>query len=262
MKDDVSMMNWKRIREGAILLGVCSLLVQAPSALAEGPEPTEEAPSGETLAAEQPQAVPAPSEYRATWFAERVAERPVGSGATSLWSKGHMLRAETVVNGHPVITIVNGDLYYMIDGLNGAGWAVERHPAALELEKKRDRPFGNEGVRMIEQGAEKVREERVMGQRCDVYRLTDNRGQREVWLTQGKPRVPVRLEVYNGVTGRTSVTRYLGWVRDYIQIQDPFFEPDPRYSMVRMSYQEFLERKGAGPEGMLPVLFPELLSGR
>jgi len=69
-----------------------------------------------------------------TWFAERMAERVVGSGATALWAKGTKLRAETVVNGHPVITIVNGNTYYMIDGLNGAGWAVQRHPAALDRE--------------------------------------------------------------------------------------------------------------------------------
>ncbi len=58
------------------------------------------------------------------------------------------------------------------------------------------------------------------------------------------------------------MTRHLGWVRDYIQIPDPFFEPDPRYTMEYMSYQEFQKRKAKGPKGMLPVLFPELLSGR
>jgi len=258
------MMERKTIRVGAMLLGLILLSAPIRLALAEDSPPAAKAP-GAVFEEEAAPAEPAPDpvdEYRATWYAERVAERPVGSGATALWSKGNKLRAETVVNGHPVITIVNENLYYMIDGLNGAGWAVERHPAALELEKKRARPFGNEGERMLEQGAEKVREERVMGQRCDVYRLTDQRGPREVWLTQGEPRVPVRLEVYNRASGRTSVTRYLGWVRDYLRIQEPFFEPDPRYSMEHMSYQEYVKRKAAGPEGMMPVLFPELLSGR
>ncbi len=197
-----------------------------------------------------------------TWFAERIAERVVGSGATALWSKGNKLRAETVVNGHPVITIVNGSTYYMIDGLNGAGWAVQRHPAALDLEKKRPRPFGNEGERMMEEGAEVVRTERVMGVRCDVYRLTDNRGQREVWVTQTDPRVPVRLEIYNRASGKTAVTRYLGWVGGYLTIPAPFFLPDPRYSIEEMSYDKYLDLKMAGPENMMPVLFPELLSGR
>jgi hypothetical protein len=197
-----------------------------------------------------------------TWFTERVAERVVGSGATALWSKGNKLRAETVVNGHPVITIVNGSTYYMIDGLNGAGWAVQRHQAALDLEKKRPRPFGNEGERMMEEGAEVVRTERVMGVRCDVYRLTDNRGQREVWVTQTDPRVPVRLEIYNRASGKTAVTRYLGWVGGHLTIPDPFFLPDPRYSIEEMSYDVYIDRKMAGPENMMPVLFPELLSGR
>lgn len=205
---------------------------------------------------------PEVTEPEVTWFAERLAERPVGSGATALWSKGYKLRAETVINGHPVITIVNGTTYYMIDGLNGAGWAVQRHPAAMDLEKKRPRPFGNEGERMMEEGAEVVRVERVMGARCDVYRLTDRRGQREVWVTQKEPRVPVRLDVYNQKTGVTAVTQYLGWVQGYLTIPDPFFLPDPRYSMEELSYEEYLRRMRGGPQNMMPVLFPELLSGR
>lgn len=237
----------------------------------EGSSAEEEAPAGEvvgggtegTAAVEGlTEKVAEESIVETTWFAERMADRVVGSGATALWSKGTKLRAETVVNGHPVITIVNGNTYYMIDGLNGAGWAVQRHPAALELEKKRPRPFGNEGERMMEEGAEVVRTERVMGVRCDVYRLTDHRGQREVWVTQGNPRVPVRLDVYNRATGETATTRYLGWVGGYLTIPDPFFLPDPRYSMEELSYDQYLDRIMAGPENMMPVLFPELLSGR
>jgi len=225
---------------------------------AELAEPSAQAQQPSESTAES--VVPAVEEV--TWFAERIADRTVGSGATALWSKGTKLRAETVVNGHPVITIVNGSTYYMIDGLNGAGWAVQRHPAALDLEKKRPRPFGNEGERMLEAGAEVVRQDRVMGARCDVLRLTDQRGQREVWLTEGEPRVPLRLEIYSRQSGETATTRYLGWVRGFLTIPDPFFLPDPRYSMVEMSYEEFLKRKRAGPESMMPVLFPELLSGR
>ncbi len=51
-------------------------------------------------------------------------------------------------------------------------------------------------------------------------------------------------------------------MRDYLRIPDPFFEPDPRYRIEKMSYEEYVKRKLRGPKDMMPVLFPELLSGR
>src|SRR4029450_3514507 len=56
-----------------------------------------------------------------TWYAQALARGDAGLNVTHLWSKGASLRAETVVAGHKIVTIVHGDRYYAYDGLTGEG---------------------------------------------------------------------------------------------------------------------------------------------
>ena len=55
-----------------------------------------------------------------TWYAQALARGAAGLNVTHFWSRGSMLRAETVVAGHKIVTIVNGPWYYAYDGLTGA----------------------------------------------------------------------------------------------------------------------------------------------
>ena len=141
-----------------------------------------------------------------TWFAQVIAHSEIGLNVTYFWSKGPMLRAETVVAGHKIVTIVRGDRYYAYDVINQSGISIVRTVAALELDASNRRPFGNELEKLLKQGAEKVREEQVMGRTCDVYRITDRRGRRDVWVTQGETRLPIRVEVWDRKRGTTFAT--------------------------------------------------------
>ena len=69
------------------------------------------------------------------------------------------MRADSVINGIPVVTIVNGPTYYAIDGRSLVGTAIERAPKALANDQKGGRPFLNDGERMIAMGAEKISSE-------------------------------------------------------------------------------------------------------
>ena len=88
------------------------------------------------------------------------------------------MRSESVVGGHRIVTIVNGQWYYAYDAVGMQGIAVQRAPAALAEDRLDRRPFGNHLETLIHQGAERVGTEVVMGQEVDVFRVTDSRGKR------------------------------------------------------------------------------------
>ncbi len=194
-----------------------------------------------------------------TWYAEAFTQSDGIPTERGMWSKGRKFRDQILVAGIPAVTIVNGDTYYAIDELHGVGLAVQRSPKALALDAKGGRPFLDEAARIQADGAEKVRTERVAGRACDVYRITNEDGKREAWLTQDALRLPVRIEVYSRATDTTSLT-YVNWQHG-LEIPDSFFEPDPRVHLERLTWQEYLERLAKGPVGPVPILYTDLLLG-
>jgi len=195
-----------------------------------------------------------------TWFAEAITQSDLGIESSYLWSKGRKLRADTVIAGVPVVTIVNGSTYYAINGRAMVGTAIERSPKALANDAKGGRPFLNDGERMIAMGAEKIGTERIGGRPCEAYRLTDSDGKKTIWMTQDNLRLPVKIELYGRVEGQTATT-IINWSRDF-EVPDAFFEPDPRVTLDRVSYDEYVSRSREKKlPSAVPVLYGDLLHG-
>ena len=196
-----------------------------------------------------------------TWFAQVIAHSEMGLNVTYFWSKGPMMRAETVVAGHKIVTIVRGDRYYAYDVINQRGISIVRMATAIELDAPSRRPFGNELETLVAQGAEKVREESVMGRICDVYRITDRRGRRDVWVTQGNPSLPIRVQVFDRSRGTHYSTEYLNW-QSGLHISDDFFEPDPGMELEDFELEEYYAYSvKKGPAGPVPILYADLIRG-
>ena len=210
-------------------------------------------------AAEPEPARPAPH----TWYAQAVALGDgVGVNITHFWSKGPWLRAETVVAGHRLVTIVRGATYYAYDSLTGEGLAIARQPEAIARQEGKARPFGNQYETLIAQGAEKVREEQLLGRSAGVYRVTDELGKRELWVTEDPERIPLRIRIFERNSGRQRTTDFIDWQSDF-HIPDDFFEPDPRARLEALDYREYLRRSAEeGTVGPVPVLYTPLLFAR
>jgi hypothetical protein len=198
----------------------------------------------------------------ATWYAQALARGQAGLNVTHFWSKGPMLRAETVVAGHRVVTIVKGEWYYAYDALSKRGVAIRRDPAAIERAAQAGRPFGDEYQSLLDQGAELVREEEVLGRKTGVLRVTDDRGQRELWVTLDEERLPLRIEIWDRRSATRRFTDYVNW-QSGLAIPDDFFEPEPRIALERVELEEYFARTlREGPVGPVPVLYARLLSIR
>lgn len=194
-----------------------------------------------------------------TWYAQALAHGAAGLNVTYFWSKGPKLRAETVVAGHKIVTIVSGDWYYAYDGLTGRGLAIRRDPLAVAKDAKLSRPFGNEYESLTEQGAELVRKEDVLGRKAGVFRVTDALGRREAWVTLDQERLPLRVEIYDRRTHERRTTDYLNW-QSHLAIPDAFFQPDSIAKLEKISLEDYLRRTLAqGSVGPVPVLYANLL---
>ena len=195
----------------------------------------------------------------ATWYAQALTRGEAGLNVTHLWSKGASLRAETVVAGHKVVTIVRGDRYYAYDGLTGEGLSIRRDPAVVAADRADERPFAREYDLLVKQGAELVREETLIGRRAGIYRLTDDVGRRELWVTQDELRIPLRVDIFDRQSGAQRTTDYLNWQSD-LAIPDAFFTPDTRAPLREMDYTEYLRRSAQeGTVGPVPVFYTHLL---
>jgi hypothetical protein len=225
-------------------LSLLALVVAAP-AFAQEPAPPPEPPP----------AAPVP-----TWYAQALTSSMIGPTMTFYWSKGRSMRAFTVVQGRPVLTLVHAEWYYVIDQLAGTGLAVQRSARAIADDAKGQRPFAWEADVILSQGAERVRTEDLGGMKAHVYRLTDRVSKREVWIPESGERVPLLVEVFDRGLKQTRRIQYAGWRRD-LEIPDDYFRPDPRVVLERLSYDEYLARAGEGPVGELPVLYGSMLHG-
>src|SRR5690606_27196666 len=177
-----------------------------------------------------------------------VTRGDTGVIVTSLWSSGRNLRAEAVLSGVPIQQLVNGEWYYVIDGVRHTGMAVRRSPKALQqdLANPGARPFGNEGADLEARGAELVREEEVGGRKTKVLRLTDALGRHEVWVTDDESALPIRIDSTDRNSGVHIVTDYVDWLSE-VDLPPAFFEPDPRVQIERLEYDEYVQRAARGP---------------
>ena len=197
-----------------------------------------------------------------SWYAQTLSRSDSGLNVTQMWSLKTQFRAETVARGHKLVTIVRGDTYYVYDELTLTGIAIRRAPAAVAADSRSPRPFGNEAQIMVEEGGEKIREETVVGQRADVYQITDEDGRRVVWVTQDERRLPIRVEVFGRKTGSTRYKEYIDWAVG-IPLTDAFFEPDSDVRLERFELDEYIAKTiDRDPVVAIPILYGELLHGR
>jgi len=197
-----------------------------------------------------------------TWFSQVIAQSETGLNVTYFWSKGAKLHAETVIAGRRITTLVSGNTYYAYDAVGQNGVAITRSPKAIAADARGQRPFGREFENLASQGAERVRDEEVMGRACEVFRLTDQLGRRELWVTKDKLRLPIRVLVYRRDTGRTMTTEFINWLTG-LSIADGFFEPESSIALERLDFDTYLKRSSTGePIGPVPVLYTDLLVGR
>ena len=198
----------------------------------------------------------------ATWHAETLTSSPRGVQVTEYWSKGHdRLRAETVIAGHRFVTIVHGGLYYSVDATEGKGIVVKRDARALEDGRRWNRLVGLEGFVIQEKGGEKVKSEPLAGRLCDVYKQTDSRGRRQVWVQHedAEQMIPLRVEFYNRQAGALIRTDYVQWASG-LELPERLFAPDPRFPIEELSYEAYIQRAANGPP-VVPVLHTNLLHG-
>ena len=195
-----------------------------------------------------------------TWYAEKYAAGDAPVRVEHLWSRGSAFRSDAVIAGHTITTIVRGDQYIIIDQLLGTGVSIGRAPSAAADQAAFTRPFGNELEALVQAGGEFIKVEDFGGNRCDLYRLTNAQGRREVCATKSDPKLPVLLRVWLRQSQRNIEARYLNW-RNGIEIPEAFFVPDPRIQLTPISYEQYVERAAKDLELPAPPLYRELLHG-
>ena len=193
------------------------------------------------------------------WYAERLTSGDTPLTVEYLWSRGPKLRSERVVRGHPIVTLVNGDRYVIYDRITREGISIARSPAAIQQDVGRVRPFANEFKNMMKAGAEKVGVERVASSRCDLYRVTDGVGRREVCVV-GDDRLPIFTRVYVRQRASEVTSQYAEWSRK-VRPPDSFYLPPADIQLEFVSYEEYLERAPKERLGPAPPTHRELLHG-
>ena len=212
--------------------------------------------------AQKPAPPPKPAPGTSTWFVQTLSHSDAGLNVAYFWSKGAKLRTETVIAGRRVTTIVSGNTYYAYDAVAQVGVAVGRSPKAIAQDARGERPFGREFENLVAMGAEPVRDDKVMGRECEVFRLTDAVGRRELCVTKDKHRLPVRVTVYRRDTQSTTTTDFVNWLTG-LAIADTFFEAESTVAMERFDLDTYTKRTATGePVGPVPVLYTDLLVGK
>jgi outer membrane lipoprotein-sorting protein len=203
----------------------------------------------------------APPARPASWYAATVAEDERGGFLmVHFWSKGPLFRSEAVLAGRRIVTIVDREKYYIIDAVGHTGVALERSEAAIALDDTRRRPFANDLDRLLKEGGELVGSEEAGGRSVDIYRVTNQRGRRTIWVSTTNPPIPLRVETYDRASGTTGKVDYVNWLHNPA-ISDDFFKPDPRVRLDHFSYESYRKRLRLGPVGPAPVLYRHLLHG-
>ena len=212
--------------------------------------------------AQKPAPPPKPAPGTSTWFVQTLSHSDAGLNVAYFWSKGAKMRTETVIAARRVTTIVSGSTYYAYDAVGQVGVAVGRSPKAIAADAGGERPFGREFESLIEKGAERVRDDKIMGRECEVYRLTDAVGRRELCVTKDKLRLPVRVTVYRRDLQTTTTTDFVNWLTG-LAIADNFFEAESTVALERFDFEAYAKRTATGePVGPVPILYTDLLVGK
>lgn len=231
--------------------------IVGPAMPAQPAQPAAPPKNGEKpKPAPKPTPRPVPTTWHATVFFSGSSQYRI----IHYWSSGSSMRAETLITGHPVVTIVHGDRYIVMDRLSGKALDIERAKRATEEDETRLRPFGIELDEIRKLGAEKVEETRLSGVAVEVWRLTDNTSRRTVWVTKDAPRVPLRAETFVRGSSETLVFDYSNWAFD-MDMPDEFFEIPSDYDVEELDYDEYEEKSAKEQVGPGPILYPDLLHG-
>jgi hypothetical protein len=194
----------------------------------------------------------------ATWH---VTGYVTGLGAVRsirYWSKGPWMRAETVIKGHPIVTIVRDGDYVAYDRVTGMGARIGRSPGAVEQDAKRLRPFGNDFEELVAQGGELVEAEADGNPGVEIWRITDSAGRRKLWVSSDETRLPARLETFVRGSFGSVTLNYSDWMRG-LELPDRFFEAPAEIQLERLDYSAYIDAAASRP--VAPVLYPDLLHG-
>jgi hypothetical protein len=203
---------------------------------------------------------PAPAAASATtWYTERLMSSGAGPTIEHLWSKGPWLRSEIVVGGQPIVQLVKGDRYVILNRVQKRGVAIQRNPRAIANDAEGKRPFADDRDRIIAAGGERVGPHEVAGHECEIYRITDRDGRRETCVTPAG--LPIRTEMWHRASGASSSASYLAWAAQ-VPLPDDFFDPEPGVALESYSYEQYLEAVKQGPVGPSPPLHSFLLHGK
>ena len=171
------------------------------------------------------------------------------------------MRAESVVEGHPIVTLVDEKRYVIIDELRRTGVSIARSPRAIGQDAKRKRPFGNEVDDLLREGRGEGRAARCAPARTSTTiasRASDG-DRSEVWVTQDESRLPLESVFHDRGTGSMSRRVYLRWVE--APWPDALFEPPDGVKLEELSYEAYVERSKKGPVGPAPPFYADLLHG-
>lgn len=195
-----------------------------------------------------------------TWYALALGQLQGRLAVAHYWSSDQKFRALTLINGKPLLTLVNGPYYYTVDLAERTGIRITRNPTAVASDGRYSRPFAQEWEELIAAGGEKVRDETVAGRATEVWRLTNNSGRRTVWVSKQKPMVPMRVETYDRKTSQSDSVDYVNWQLG-LSISDAFFEPPSDIAMETFEYGDYVTAARQRPVGPAPPLYRELLHG-
>jgi len=198
-----------------------------------------------------------------TWYAQRITAGDTPLRIEHFWSKGGKVRMQTVIRAQPLVTLVTGEFYTVVDPVRRRGVAIRRPASALQYDRRvaGKRPFATDAELILAEGAERIGSETMTGGTATHYRLTDRRGRREVWMTESEPSLPLRVIRFDRVSGTTIRQDFVDWARE-LDLPDRFFAAEPDYQIEQIEYSEYLERAGKEDDFLLPVLIRELLHGR
>ncbi len=196
-----------------------------------------------------------------TWYTERIITGAATPGVEHLWSKGPWLRSELVVAGQPIVQIVKGDRYVILNRLQRKGIAIQRNPEAVRRDASRRRPIGDDRDIILAAGGEETGDAEVGGQACTVYRLTDPGGRRETCVSTSEAHLPLRTVFWHRASNRSTEIRYLTWASK-VPLSNDFFEVEPSVAIEEYGYEQYLEALEKGPVGPAPPTFSHLLHGR
>jgi len=194
-----------------------------------------------------------------SWYTATIARGDTGSLLTHYWSKGRRMRAQTVVGGRFLVTIVDETTYYVIDPTQGEGIGIERSELAKQGDAGRTRPFGDELSALLRAGGEKVGEEERDGVKLERYQLTNDAGRVQIWV-RPENQLPMRVERYVRSSSVRDHVDYLNWFENPV-IADSFFDPPTGVEIERVGYEEYVKRSMTERMGPAPPFYANLLHG-